>query len=176
MQTIGGINCMNDYIVSLENSSKQIKIIDENTVLIDSEKKEYTLVELSNGNYLLKIDNKVYEASQIKSSNNTFDILVNHKSYKIDVLTALQDRALKLIQQSDIGDQKETKVKSPMPGLVLKINKIVGDRVSSGETIMVLEAMKMENEIKSPKDGELAELFVKPGSAIDKNILLFSIK
>jgi len=167
---------MNDFIVSTKDSSLPTKIIDENTILIDSKEKKYNLVGLSNGSYLLQVDNKIFEASLLKNSSNTYDILINHRSYTFDVLTALQDRAMKLIQQSDENDSKETKVKSPMPGLVLKINKNVGDKVALGETIMVLEAMKMENEIKSPKEGELIELFVKPGSAVEKNILLFGIK
>jgi pyruvate carboxylase subunit B len=59
---------------------------------------------------------------------------------------------------------------------VLKINKNIGDKISLGETVMVLEAMKMENEIKSPKEGELVELFVSQGSKVEKNISLFAIK
>jgi biotin carboxyl carrier protein len=167
---------MDEFIVNMKDTSVKTKIIDENTIQINSDKKKYNLIELSNGSYLLQVENKIFEASLLKNSSNTYEILVNNKSYSIDVLTALQDCAMKLIQQSDESDSKETKVKSPMPGLVLKINKKIGDQVASGETIMVLEAMKMENEIKSPRDGELVELFVKPGSAVEKNILLFGVK
>jgi len=63
-----------------------------------------------------------------------------------------------------------------MPGLVLKIFKSTGGKVSKGETVLILEAMKMENEIKAPIDGILFELNIEQGKAIEKNKILFSIK
>ncbi len=63
-----------------------------------------------------------------------------------------------------------------MPGMVLKICKKLGDQISEGDTIMILEAMKMENEIKSHSHGLLAEIFVNEGTPIEKNVSLFSIK
>lgn len=167
---------MVEYIVSNEEKSKEIKIIDDQSIMIDGVKKNYTLLEIGNNKYLLKIDNKLYESFLISSVNSSFEIAVNQKSYKVNVLTALQDKALKLIQQNNPNKNKQTQIKSPMPGLVLKINKIIGDKVRKGETVMVLEAMKMENEIKSPTDGEISELYIKAGQPIEKNFLLFSVK
>jgi biotin carboxyl carrier protein len=63
-----------------------------------------------------------------------------------------------------------------MPGLVLKILKKAGDKIKKGETVMILEAMKMENEIKTNIDGTIAEIFVTEGKAVEKYISLFSLK
>ena len=63
-----------------------------------------------------------------------------------------------------------------MPGLVLKILKKVGDNISKGETVMILEAMKMENEIKSNVDGIITEIHVSEGKPVEKYIPLFSLK
>ena len=167
---------MIEYVVISEEKSKEIKILDEEFILIDGIKKKYSLTELGDKKYLLKIDNKIYETSLLANLNGMFEIFINQKTYKVNVLTSLQDKALKLIQQSELNQSKDTKVKSPMPGLVLKINKNIGDKVNKGETVLVLEAMKMENEIKSPVDGQITESYVKPGLAIEKNILLFVVK
>ena len=67
-------------------------------------------------------------------------------------------------------------VKAPMPGMILKVNKQVGEEVLSGESVIILEAMKMENELRSPVTGKLKELFVKEGNPVEKGIKLFSIE
>lgn len=167
---------MIDYIVSINDSSAEVEVIDEEFILIDGIKQRYNLTNLDNNKYLLRVDNKIFEASLLSNSNGMVEIFINQKSYKVNVLTSLQDKALKLIQQSKVNKSHLTDIKSPMPGLVLKINKNIGDKVYKGETVLVLEAMKMENEIKSPVDGKIEEMYAKPGLAIEKNFLLLLIK
>ena len=88
----------------------------------------------------------------------------------------MEEKAYQLLSQSQSLENHKTIVKSPMPGLVLKINRSIGDKVSKVETVLILEAMKMENEIKSSVDGILFELNIEQGKAIEKNKILFSIK
>ena len=59
-----------------------------------------------------------------------------------------------------------------MPGLVLKLLKQSGEEVTAGETILVLEAMKMENAIKSPIEGVIQSIEVKEGQSLDKGMVL----
>ena len=66
-------------------------------------------------------------------------------------------------------------VKAPMPGLILKIKKNVGEKVEQGESVIILEAMKMENDLKAPTSGIIEEVFVKEGSAVEKGFNLFTI-
>ena len=58
-------------------------------------------------------------------------------------------------------------VKAPMPGNILKVNVNVGDAVKEGQVLVVLEAMKMENEIMAPKDGTVTQVVVSKGSTVD---------
>ena len=58
-------------------------------------------------------------------------------------------------------------VKSPMPGNILKINVTAGQKVNEGDTLLVLEAMKMENEIAAPKDGTVAQIIVSKGAVVE---------
>lgn len=66
-------------------------------------------------------------------------------------------------------------VKSPMPGNILKINVTVGQKVNEGETLLVLEAMKMENEIMAPCDGAVTSVSVTKGAAVESGTLLCTI-
>ncbi len=63
-----------------------------------------------------------------------------------------------------------------MPGKVVKLMKSVGDKVTKGETVLILEAMKMENEIKSGADGEIKSINVKEGQALDSGFLMVEIE
>jgi biotin carboxyl carrier protein len=62
-----------------------------------------------------------------------------------------------------------------MPGLILKLKKRIGDEVEAGEPVLILEAMKMENELRSPSRGKIREIFVKEGTAVEKGAALFII-
>ena len=58
-------------------------------------------------------------------------------------------------------------VKSPMPGNVLKVNVTQGQKVSEGDVLLILEAMKMENEVAAPKSGTVAQIVAAPGTVVE---------
>ena len=66
-------------------------------------------------------------------------------------------------------------VTSPMPGTILSVNVKQGDAVKSGQVLMILEAMKMENEIMAPCDGTVASLAVSQGASVDTGAVLCTI-
>ena len=67
-------------------------------------------------------------------------------------------------------------VVAPMPGTILKVLKASGDAVKAGEVVLILEAMKMENEITAPVDGTIASLNLTEGSTVAGGDLLFDVK
>lgn len=66
-------------------------------------------------------------------------------------------------------------INSPMPGTILSVNVAVGDVVKAGTVLMVLEAMKMENEIQAPKDGKVTAVAVAKGATVESGALLCTI-
>jgi len=68
------------------------------------------------------------------------------------------------------------KVSSPMPGTILSINVAAGDRVKKGQILMILEAMKMENEIMCPRDGSIVSVNTSKGAAVETGTLLCTIQ
>ena len=66
-------------------------------------------------------------------------------------------------------------VKSPMPGNILSVNVNVGDTVAEGQVLMILEAMKMENEIVAPQDGTVASINVNKGDSVEAGQTLASL-
>ena len=73
------------------------------------------------------------------------------------------------------GAQGGVKIEAPMPGTILSVNVAVGDTVKAGQVLFILEAMKMENEIMSPKDGTVTSVGTSKGSAVDTGALLCTI-
>ena len=67
-------------------------------------------------------------------------------------------------------------ITAPMPGNILKVNKQTGDKVAKNEPVVVLEAMKMENEIVSPIDGTLTSIMVSTGQFVDVSEVLFTVQ
>lgn len=63
-------------------------------------------------------------------------------------------------------------IKCPMPGTILSVNVAVGDKIKKGQLLMVLEAMKMENEIMSPCDGTVVSVHTTKGSSVESGALL----
>ncbi len=67
-------------------------------------------------------------------------------------------------------------VNAPMPGTILNVLVNVGDTVKAGETVMILEAMKMENEIAAPRAGKIASINVNKGATVESGVLLYTIE
>jgi biotin carboxyl carrier protein len=76
---------------------------------------------------------------------------------------------------SGVGKQDEGSLSTQMPGKVVKIFVSEGDSVKKGDPILILEAMKMENEVKAPKDGVIASIEVSEGQAVDTGSVLANL-
>lgn len=84
-------------------------------------------------------------------------------------------RRLRSLKQSPRGPRMGGVVRAPMPGLVVQVEVEVGQRVLPGGGLVVLEAMKMENEIRSPGAGKVTAVLVEPGQAVEKDTPLIEL-
>lgn len=71
--------------------------------------------------------------------------------------------------------QGSVKVNSPMPGKILSVKTSVGQAVKKGEVLMILEAMKMENEVVAPEDGTVASIDVAAGDSVEAGVVLATL-
>lgn len=166
---------MNDFIVRLNNSKFNVKIINEIEIILDDEHFNYELLPLSCNSFILKLNNKVYQLTSEKLNNDLFKILFGGNHLEVTVRTALQEKALRLLESSVSSHHRHLEVRAPMPGLILKLRKKVGDQVELGESVIILEAMKMENDIKAPASGIIEKVYVSEGLPVEKGVILFSI-
>ncbi len=100
---------------------------------------------------------------------------VNNTIYDV----VIQDEMDELIKAMgfEVGATKKINdIKAPMPGLILDINVTVGQEVKENVPLLILEAMKMENVLTSPRDGVIKTISVKKGDTVDKNELLIEFE
>lgn len=166
---------MNEFIISVNSSKFNLEIIDENELNFGGQKIKYEIIQLNRDNYLLKLDDRIFELTTEKINGELYRVYVNGYNYDITIRTVLQEKAYKLLENASHQLSHHTEVKAPMPGLILKIKKGFGDKVERGESVVILEAMKMENDLKAPSSGIIEKIFVTEGSAVEKGSALFTI-
>ena len=166
---------MNDFVVTVDNQKMEVSLTENSLLSINGKKHKCELINLSGNTYLLTIDNKIYEVSANKIDREKFSIVIDGNHYEPIVRTALQEKASKLIEQTQ-SLHHNIEVKAPMPGMILKIKKEIGDNITQGDSIIILEAMKMENDLRAPASGTLNKILVKEGTPVEKGTVLFSIE
>jgi biotin carboxyl carrier protein len=157
------------------NSKKeyQVQMDSEQAGTIDGKAFEWDVIEVKNGSFHILKNNKSYAVEVIRAEHaeKAFTISVNGNKYQIQVKDKF-DELLKSLGMDNLNSAKVNEIKAPMPGLVLELRVAEGDEVKKGDPILVLEAMKMENILKSPTDGTIKKINVKKGQAVEKNQVL----
>ncbi len=133
------------------------------------------------------ISGNEYNVEIKKFEDDIAKIEVNGTKYEVEYHQEVKTtKTPTLVRQQVPVDRKDSKIKksissstyslkAPLPGNIFKILKQVGDEVKKGETIMIMEAMKMENNIQSEKDGKIISYKVKEGDAVLQNDVLAEI-
>jgi biotin carboxyl carrier protein len=156
------------YSVEIEEISKSLYrvAIDGNEFLVDGKKTGRT-------NYSLIVDNRSFEI-EVDNSGDEYRVLVDGRNYHVHLV---DERRVRVGGgQSDIQLQGRQKVSVPMPGKVIAVLVSEGDSVERGQGLVIVEAMKMENEVRSPIAGEIREIKVKPGEAVEGGAVLVVVE
>lgn len=133
----------------------------------------FDAVKTSDSHYHILQDNKSFKVEINEANFNTksYQVKVNNNLYNTNIFNDL-DILIKEMGFA-IGSTKHVNsIKAPMPGLILEINVKVGQEVKEDEPLLILEAMKMENIITSPRDGIIKSISVNKTDAVEKNQLL----
>jgi glutaconyl-CoA/methylmalonyl-CoA decarboxylase subunit gamma len=126
------------------------------------------------GTYILW-KNRKYPVEIIRSRQNKYEILFNDISYTFTVETPFSMKRMKVLSATKGKNDKEV-LKAPMPGKIIDVLVREGAAVLRGEPLVILEAMKMQNEILSPVNGHIIRVIAKPGSNVMKDDMLIEIK
>jgi biotin carboxyl carrier protein len=152
-----------EYRLNLREKSRT-----EVEVVLGGKKYSISIGYLGRDEFLLNINGKVYDVF-IESNSSIYSIGVKGRFFKIEKKSASQ------ILGSGLGKQNRKDVKTSMPGKIVKVLLEKGEKVKEGQAVLILEAMKMQNEIKSPRSGKITNIGPKAGDSVEANALLFSV-
>lgn len=140
--------------------------IDGRTFRVDAAKSGRTI-------YSLLEDGRQWEAMVDEKGAHGFDVMVAGRLFHLE---AVDERSQRLAQSAKISAEGPQTVAADMPGKVIKIERAVGDPVSEGQGVVIVEAMKMENEIGSPVEGTVSEISVAEGDTVETGDPLFTVE
>ena len=155
----------NNHLFELESN--------QNTSSVNQTQVDFDCKMLPSGEYHILLDNTslVAKAVHIDRNEKKVELMIEGKTYSVKLEDDF-DLLLTRMGMDASASQKESEVKSPMPGLVLDVKVEVGQSVTKDDALMVLEAMKMENVIAAPGDAVIASIEVSPQDKVDKNQVL----
>jgi biotin carboxyl carrier protein len=169
-----------NFVVRIAGEEKSIVVSENNgfyDVELDGKPYRVDCQHFGDGNFLsLLINNKSYliESGPVKAEDGRYYARVMGRHYDVDVL----DELLVAVRDAESGslDTGEYCVTSPMPGLILDIKVNVGDRVEAGAPVVIMEAMKMQNELATEVSGIVKEIRVEPKQTVDSQTPLVMIE
>ena len=150
--------------------------------------------DLGDGRYVLTVDGRRHTVDARVLEHGAVSLIVDGRSHDVeldesgDEVQVLVDFELLTV---DVADERAVSLRAgaagfsvtgrvlvtaPMPGKVVRVLVAPGAQVTEGQGLVVVEAMKMENELKSPKAGTVVEVFAKEGSAVEANAKLLTVE
>ena len=138
---------------------------------------DWGCVKVKSGQFHILFKGRSFVADVIVSNavEKSFVIRINNNNYCVQ-LKDQYDELLHTLGMDMLTNKKESEIKAPMPGRVLDVLIGVGDVVAKGDGVLVLEAMKMENVIKSPSNGVVKRIAIIKGLAVEKNEVLIEFE
>lgn len=135
------------------------------------------VVKTSDTSYHILNDRISYKADIVHTDffQKKYTVKINSNEYEVHIADEL-DKLIKEMGFSVGASKHVNAIKAPMPGLILDIHVKAGDEVKEDDSLLILEAMKMENVIVSPREGIIKSVSVEKGAAIDKGQLLIEFE
>ena len=179
---------MKKYFTKLPGNKvpNEVELIDDNKFLFKGKEYEFEhkfisdnviVLRINNMNHIVKTDYDIennYGQNGTENSGTSFNIDIKSNNYKLECKSEL-DLLIEKFSNNKSGSRFKNSISSPMPGAIVKLNVKPGQSVKKGDVLLVLEAMKMENELKANRDCVVKEVLVKEKSSVDKGQVLIKL-
>jgi acetyl/propionyl-CoA carboxylase alpha subunit len=162
------------YITIVEDKQFIVEIVDEKHVRVDDKLYEIDFESVSGQPvYSLIVDGKSHE-SYVYQDDDNWQVLLRGRLFPVTVEDEREKR-LRAAAGGGVAETGEFHLRAPMPGLVVAIPVTEGQEIKRGQVILILESMKMQNELKAPRDGTIGRIRVKPGESVEQKQTLLSV-
>ncbi len=123
------------------------------------------------GLHSLLLDGASYRLLARRDGGGTWELHLRGRRLRAEAIDE-RTRVIRAMTGAATGPSGPQPIRAPMPGLVVKVEVEEGDRVRAGQGLVIVEAMKMENELKAEADGLVARVHVEAGQAVEKDQIL----
>jgi biotin carboxyl carrier protein len=162
------------YVTTIADSAFVVDVLDEHHVSLNGTVMEVDFENISGQPvYSLLLDGKSFEA-YVYEGDDELQVLLLGQLYPSKVEDEREKR-LRAAAGSTVSESAEFHLRAPMPGLVVGIPVEQDQTVEKGQVLVVLESMKMQNELKSPRAGKIARIRVKSGETVDQRQTLLTV-
>jgi biotin carboxyl carrier protein len=162
------------YVAITGNREILIEIVDDHHVLVDGVSYEIDFESISEQTvYSLLANNKSYEAL-VYESEEGWQVLLHGSQYVLQVEDE-RERRLRASLGGGLQENVDYHLRAPMPGLIVTVPVSEGQSVDKGDVLVILESMKMQNELKSPRSGVISRVKIKPGDNVEQKDTLLSV-
>lgn len=163
------------YVTTIDNQEFEIEVVDEHHIRIGERLLQVDFESVSGQPvFSLILDGKSYEAF-VYQGDEDWDVLLRGRQYQVKVEDE-RERRLKAAGGAGAAEGGEFHLKAPMPGLVVSVQVEEGQEVKKGQVILILESMKMQNELKAPRDGKISRIRVKAGESVEQKQPMLSMQ
>ena len=161
------------YLTAVNGKTYEIEINQNGRVIIDGVERKFDIRSLQPNLYSLLIDNLSFEAL-VEGKDNAVNVMLGGDLFEVTVEDE-RERRLAAAGSGFQVEQGEISVRSPMPGLIVVVQVADGDEVTAGQALVVLESMKMENQLKAPRAGKVSKVHIQAGERVEQNRLLITL-
>ena len=172
------MNTKNKSYIALNKttaSEHEFKLNDEGKYTFNSEELNAAIETTEDGFSIMTVNGVGYPVEIVSHHQNEYELLVNGISYTLSVETPFSLQRRKMLN-SQAGESTTIRLKAPMPGKILEVMVKTGDTVKAGDTLVILEAMKMQNAILASTKGIIKKVLVKEGDTTSKSDLLIELE
>ena len=164
------------YVATIDNNEFVIEILDDKHIRVGERVLEVDFEPVSGQPvFSLIVDGRSYEAYVYPGDDDAWQVLVQGRQRSVMVEDEREKR-LRFAGGSTVAEGSEYHMRAPMPGLVVSINVEEGQEVAKGQVLVVLESMKMQNELKSARAGTVSRIRVKQGETVEQKQTLLSVQ
>ncbi|MBN2305110.1 MAG: biotin/lipoyl-binding protein [Anaerolineae bacterium] len=162
------------YQTIVNGQTFDVEINEDGRILVNGEERAVDFRELRQGElYSMLLDHRSFEAV-VDEHDDLYTVQMGGDLYEVKV-TDERSRRLESAFMAFGDTGGEISIRAPMPGRIVRIPVEEGQAVTKGETVVILESMKMENELKSPRDGTVHRVSVTAGDSVEQNKVLVTI-
>lgn len=161
------------YLTTINDRTFEIEITNDGRVLVNGQPRDVDFLPLDDALYSVIMQNNSHEVV-VEPRDGDYEVLLAGHLFSARVL---DERAQLMASRRGGGftETGEITIRAPMPGLVVAIPVSEGETIQAGQTVVILESMKMQNELKSPREGIVQRISVEPGQTVEQKKILVTI-